>query len=373
MPLSRYAYTDESGNTGLNLFDKNQPIFWTGTLVAYADVDSKYCSLHRELLALAGVTELHGAQLGFKGIGKIAGRVLHICREKKLHFLFGRVDKSFIAATKMFDLAFDSGTNKAMPTHAYAVKQLRLINTMHFIQLLEEEDLIEFWDLFQRRDSVRFGRLIGKIALKVPSSPYDARSKQILAEVLEWGAKNPAEVLDPFSESDSPNFIAFTGLFGHLHELHEKHGGLIACSVHDEQNQFMKSFRRSYKLVSKWKHEDGPLTLISDIKALGSFDGELEVKSSHESFGLQLVDVCLWLLKRVLDKGDEPTPECAELVDWLLRNSYLVRFDFGQLARTVAEGAKFVEGLPLTDEQLAKGRRLLTEIEDARNKRLSVG
>jgi hypothetical protein len=40
MPLSRYAYTDESGNTGLNLFDKNQPIFWTGTLVAYADVDS---------------------------------------------------------------------------------------------------------------------------------------------------------------------------------------------------------------------------------------------------------------------------------------------------------------------------------------------
>lgn len=27
------AYIDESGNTGIDLFDKRQPFFWTGTMV----------------------------------------------------------------------------------------------------------------------------------------------------------------------------------------------------------------------------------------------------------------------------------------------------------------------------------------------------
>jgi integrase len=34
-----YAYADESGNTGMNLFDPNQPWFWTVTLVAPHDLD----------------------------------------------------------------------------------------------------------------------------------------------------------------------------------------------------------------------------------------------------------------------------------------------------------------------------------------------
>ncbi len=95
MPLSRYAYTDESGNTGLNLFDPDQPAFWTGTLVAYDDVDTDYKGLHEELLKRAGVKELHGAELGFKGIEKIAKRVRLILQRKRIHFLFGRVDKRF--------------------------------------------------------------------------------------------------------------------------------------------------------------------------------------------------------------------------------------------------------------------------------------
>ncbi len=257
-----------------------------------------------------------------------------------------------------------------MPTHAYGVQQLRLINTLHFVQLLEQADLVEFWDLFRAQDAVRFGILLKKVFQRIAGSPFDARSKQIMAEVLDWAAKNPTEVLDPFSEMDSPNFVAFTGLFGHLHQLHVDHGHLISSFVHDEQNQFMKSFKKSYELLSKWQYKDGPLTIISDIKAIGSFDGELKIRSSHESFGLQLVDICLWSLRRVLDKGDEATGECEKLVEWLLRNSWLIRFDFGRLAASVEAGAKYVENLPLTDEDLARGKALLSEIEEKRNKRL---
>ncbi len=34
------VYTDESGNTGENLFDTSQPYFWTGTLVSLFDIDN---------------------------------------------------------------------------------------------------------------------------------------------------------------------------------------------------------------------------------------------------------------------------------------------------------------------------------------------
>jgi hypothetical protein len=49
-----FAFTDESGNSGLNLFDTGQETFWTGTLIAYGDVDKKYASFHKELLATVG-------------------------------------------------------------------------------------------------------------------------------------------------------------------------------------------------------------------------------------------------------------------------------------------------------------------------------
>src|SRR5271163_955103 len=123
--MKRFAYTDESGNSGLKLFDSGQDTFWTGTLIAFADIDEKYRNFHRELLTTTGATELHGAGLGFGGIEKIAPRLAWFIREKKIHFFFGRVHKPYLAASKLFDLAFDSGANPAMPTHAYGIQQLR--------------------------------------------------------------------------------------------------------------------------------------------------------------------------------------------------------------------------------------------------------
>ncbi len=293
-----------------------------------------------------------------------------ILTRKRIHFLFGRVDKKFLAATKFFDLVFDSGTNLAVSGHTYGFQQLRLINTMHFVQLLTYEDLKEFWDLFQKQDSPRFAKLMTKVLAAVVSSPFDQRSKQILSEALEWGAKYPQEILDPFGKRDSPNFVAFTGLFEHLHQLHLDSGHLISSFVHDEQNQFMKTFKESYELVSKWKHDEGPMTLISDMKMIGSFNGELIERSSADSFGLQLVDICLWLMRRAIDKDEKLTGEAAKLVDWLFHNSYLVRFDSGQMASTVAKDTQVVANLPFDDSKEAKAKELLAKIEAAKKKRV---
>ena len=64
------AYTDETGNTGLNLFDPGQPSFWTGTLLTPVDLDRLDPAIHRGCLERAGCAELHGNQLGLTEIGR---------------------------------------------------------------------------------------------------------------------------------------------------------------------------------------------------------------------------------------------------------------------------------------------------------------
>jgi hypothetical protein len=368
-----FAFTDESGNSGLNLFDTDQETFWTGTLIAYGDVDKKHTSFHKELLATVRKNELHGAELGFGGLEKIASRLSWFIREKKLSFSFGRVHKPFLACSKLFDLAFDSGANKAMPPLTYAVRHLRLINLLHFVQLLTLEDLREFWSLFEAQDPKRFGILLSTLAERVKFTPYDARSVQILSDVLRWGSQHPEAILDPFGKGDSPNFVAFCGLFGHLHSLHEQSGHVIGNFVHDEQNQFMSLFRESYDVLSRVQlADDRPLSIMSaNIKELPSFDCSLSVRPSSQSFGLQLADVCMWLVRRVRDRGDEPRGNCRVLFECLIERSWLSHFDFEYLVRETRIGAEQIEQFLLSDEQLARGRAILRDMEESRLSRMA--
>ena len=366
-----YAYTDESGNSGLKLFGSNQDTFWTGTLIAFADVDSKYKTFHKELLDRAGANELHGAELGFGRIEKIASRLAWFIREKKLRFSFVRIFKPFLATTKMFDLVFDAGNNPAMPPHGYWVRQLRLINLLHFAQLLTEEDLNGFWDLFQKQDAARFAKLIASVLERARAAPYDARTKEILNDVLVWGSTHPDAILDPFGKGDSPNFVAFTALLRHLHSFSKDTGNIIGCFVHDQQDQFVQSFKESYEYLTKFHFEiEDPLSTLADVEQMSSFDCKMEVRLSHASFGLQIVDVCLWMAKRVIDQRKMPSGECAKLMQCIALNSWIEDYDFDSLVKQVELGTEYVQNLPVTEEGMRRGQQIIKEMEEKRQKRI---
>ena len=114
------------------------------------------------------------------------------------------------------------------------------------------------------------------------------------------------------------------------------------------------------------------MSLISDIKMLPTFACPFVVRSSSTSFGLQIVDVCMWLVKRVLDRGDEPRGNCRTLFECLVEKSWMSRFDFDNVVDQVEAGAGYVERLPLTEEQLARGRAILQELEDSRLSRMKA-
>jgi len=98
-----FAFTDETGNSGLNMFDRNQPFFWTGTLLTPVDWDALHPAIHQACLSRAGCAELHGNQLGFAGIERIAGKLMQLFQRYKVFFLFTRIEKQHLVATKLGD------------------------------------------------------------------------------------------------------------------------------------------------------------------------------------------------------------------------------------------------------------------------------
>lgn len=59
-----YFYVDESGNTGLELFDKEQPFLYDGVLSSKFNLDVLCKATVERLREKSGVERLHAAELG---------------------------------------------------------------------------------------------------------------------------------------------------------------------------------------------------------------------------------------------------------------------------------------------------------------------
>jgi hypothetical protein len=76
-----FAFVDETGNTGPNLFDEKQPLFVTAALITRADFDVVHRSNVKRIAGNIGVGILHGQELGFGRIGEIAADILKILKK----------------------------------------------------------------------------------------------------------------------------------------------------------------------------------------------------------------------------------------------------------------------------------------------------
>jgi hypothetical protein len=86
---------------------------------------------------------------------------------------------------------------------------------------------------------------------------------------------------------------------------------------------------------------------------------------------LQILDLCMWIVKRVIDRGDKPRGSCRTLFECLVERSWISRFDFTDLVENVRAGVAYIGALPVTEEQIEKGRLILAEFERSRLGRMA--
>lgn len=368
-----FAYTDESGNTGLGVFDADQPVFSTLTLIATHEIDHVLAPRHAEWLREIGVPRLHANELGLARIESLADSARQFIELVDARFILTAIHKPYFAAVKFVDAVLDSGINKGMDPLHYGLRGLRLPLALALVRSMEKEDVVRFWDAWGRRDASTFTAVVRRVRTNVREYP-DARIAELLDDALAWAESHPLPILDERrSKLDAPNIVALTLIVNALHQLVGEDGGSVLRFVHDSQQQFAKSLKDVFDVVRRLaptKH--GPTSTIIDMEIVRTFGCSIELLQSGTSPTLQLVDTLLWLARRTDDLVNEPRARaCRALVREVERRTVASEFSYRQLERDVHVAHEAIMSVEITAEQAVRGEAFLREVEESRRRRMA--
>ena len=372
-----FAYVDETGNTGQNLFDDAQPTFITGALITRSNFDVLY---RRELQLLAervGESILHANDLGLGKIEEIASGLLRILKRADARFFLSRLEKRYLATTKIVDTVFDSGENLAVPWHSYNIRPLRLLLVFKIAYILDEDLARSFWQSLMKTDKTQayslFVDACQTLLGRVDALP-DARSRQLLSEALEWAIENPDAI---YLHSNSklaryghlPNMVAFTNLLDGIEIQSNIWNRAVKKITHDRQMQFSKSLKYWHEMFSNASPD--PLYWPGEEKHVlrKVFGSEFIMSSADVSPGIQMIDVVIWLFKRVIE-GKHLGENSAPVLRYVFRRARQHDFSFDGVSRQLSELFEQIYSTPMTEEQMEKGQKQLELSESRRQQNM---
>lgn len=319
-----FFHIDESGNTGNNLFDQNQPLLSYGVLSSKTNVDALGVSLHKKILKKIGHESIHANLLGVDQLTQIFPLLLELQLKMKFKLDYYFIDKLDYALVHFFDAVFDAGLNPAVKWDTYWTP-LRFVFIRKLAELIDVEMLRISWSLcleknIEKREE-EIVSLLKSVLERVSPSPLDDRSKELMDAAFRYGINNPLAM--DFGRSEpkmvSPNAVCFqfvvTSIARSMRASRRKEP--LGITV-DKQSQFNKSqittFDRAYLVSDSLKNSNVEIKRFytyhplfrhldeRDVLGVGVPKNTLQVKDSQSSIGLQIVDVYLWIANRVLTK-----------------------------------------------------------------------
>jgi hypothetical protein len=363
---------DETGNTGKNIFDLDQPDFFTGALITKTNFDVLHGKRLQSIAMRAGVPALHASVVGMRPIENAAGDILRLLKKIDARFFVSRVEKRYLLATKVYDTFFDSGENPAASWSAYNIKPLKMILCFKVATLITEQIARDFWEMLMARNEKTARQKIPSICedllAQVPALA-DARSREVVTETLTWSRDHP-EALDIFiagrqaKNGHMPNMVAFANLLDGLEGSSKRWRRPLKKIVHDRQSQFEGSLAEWHKMFSNASGEpiQRPGETIVFQKVAGS---TFEVSASDDSAGIQIADLILWLFRQHL-AGKRLPPACSQLLNYVFKKGYHSDFSFDGVGQQVEEQYRQIMAAELTPEIEQQAQRMIADNEQHR-------
>ena len=361
-----FFYVDESGHTGPNLFDPAQPTLFYGLLSAAVNLDAvaspDVCRMRNQL----GVARLHAAELGVGRLGRVAPLLTDLHRRYAFRFDLFAVQKADHAIICFVDQVFDSGVNPAVAWHHYWTP-LRYVLLLKVASLFDQSLARVAWQARINVDRAEANRGMVQVCetlLSRVSSLSNQRSREVVAQGLQWAAQNPNEILynaptSADARSVMPNVIGFQSVLAHIASRSRKLAARSVSVIVDQQSQFnaaQKALATGYSPTSGTVLPMGPGMPVLDLRGMKNLS--VQTMSSAQSVGLELTDSFLWLYRRILLKQDLP----AELEPLLARMTKASRADEISLQALTKRWSKWFDELPEpTVSQLSKARELLKQ------------
>ena len=382
-----FFHIDESGNTGMNLFDRNQPRLSYGMLSSRLNVDVLGWSAHKEMTGRLDVEALHANEIGVDGLAKIQD-VLHALQRKfRFGFDYYYIEKPVHALVVLFDAVFDAGINEAVKWDLYWTP-LRFPAIHNLAQIVDEELLREAWDLCTERKiktlSDRVVALLRELKARTDDSELDGRTKELFGDAFEFGIRNPLD-LDfgvPRTKLVSPNAVGFQFVVRAIarRTRKAKQRGPVSIKI-DRQQQFNKAQMDTHDLLTaigeelrrggaeeRMNYLLHPLLRDLDAKDLqlkGMPIKAPEVSASEDSIGLQIVDLYLWTTNRLL-RGDDVPLGMQEVARVFLKDAVVDNISLEGMAhrwREFEKGLVAIEDLSADQLEMAQ-----SNVEEHRKK-----
>jgi hypothetical protein len=367
-----YAFVDESGNTGKNIFDKAQPDYYTAALVTKGDFDLHYGSRVTAIAATVGATAIPANQLGIRRLETIAGDLFDLLDRAGAHFFVSRVQKTYLLASKMFDVLFDSGENAAVAWHVYNMKPLKIMLAFKLGYIIDDEIARAFWACLLMPTEQEARAALPSICEALNARLHllpDQGSRKVLAEGLDWVIAHPecvqfATEHKLAKQGHFPNLVAFANLLQGLQEFSTRWRKRVACITHDEQNEFGRSLGSWHGLFSNASGD--VIEWVGERYSLQWTPGSRFVmKPDVESAGIQMADVALWLYGQFL-KGKELPAGCGRLLALILDRGWHNDFSFAGVEAAMMEQWGEVFFGPMEPEKLEAAAKLLEQAEQRR-------
>ncbi len=362
-----FFYVDESGHTGPNLFDADQPILYYGLLSSRVNLDvvlgNRLLALRRKL----AVSRIHAAELGLGRLVQIVPQLLADVRQFDIRFNVYRVVKADHAVICFFDQVFDQGVNPAVTWTGYWTP-LRYVLLIKLASLFDEDLAKIAWQArINLKDEIALPamqRVCQELRSRVGSLP-DSRSRQIIMEALTWAEANPSDISYNVSSKKemlqvTPNVVGFQSVMNGIAER-LKSGRIRATRiVVDQQSQFNRAQRTLAEYYKNMRGINAPIGPgLPRVDHSHVPEVPIEFASSANSCGLEVSDVHLWVFKRLMEGVNLP-PELLALVEAQRQRGRWSEISLRAIERRWTTWFKALPELDeMSTEQVERGREML--------------
>ncbi|MDH0898329.1 DUF3800 domain-containing protein [Comamonas aquatica] len=303
-----HFFIDESGHTGANLFDSNQPVLYYGVLSSESDIDKE---AKNEILSLRekfNVQRLHANELGIGRILSQIDEIKEIKNNYKIKFDVHEIHKYDHAIISFFDQVFDSGMNDAVSWNTYWTP-MRYLILEDLATIFDIETAKKAWQARIDKNNQSSEATLVEVCkeLKERSKNIDHfLIREIIQSALNFTIKNPSKISYNGGEpiEMSPNMVGFQFVLQALHERIKNKQDPVSITV-DQQSEFNKSQIKLHELYLQMSSiEMANINTLPSLEIKDIPNSPLKIRPGDQSIGLELVDIFLWIFKRSnSDKG----------------------------------------------------------------------
>lgn len=312
-----YYYIDESGNTGLNLFDIEQPYFYYGMISSPYDLSfvlSEQYNEIKDILQIPRTSDLHGKKIKSKRFNKIINNLIYITKQWQVSFDIYYLQKSELPIFVFFDFIFDSDINFNVPYFAYRTK-IKEILLLKMSSYFSDNLLQDFWyKVICEKDETLMSQQLSLICAilldKIIQSPKNDLNILLMNGLL-WAYKNPNEFFvnlnntaacENMTNIFTPNSILFSKLVLNM-RLQSRN------NIHTHITVDRGKFQEFQSMISMYFNQMNGFKNFNNQSYSFDFNNtpkiQLEYGASQTNLGLQLVDMLIWNYRFLLEKDNQ--------------------------------------------------------------------